>query len=124
MFVAMLKRKRLAVLTACGSIAVLVAIAGGILMQSQDNRQEPQRFSELSPVEAGDLAAVKQWIVLGCRGRTVKQLSHQFDVEPTMDAVVQRMTRAIPREERDAAAKICERELKRSERTLKDSPSN
>jgi hypothetical protein len=70
----------------------------------------------LTPVEAGDLAALKQWIILTCRGRTVAQLSAQFDVEASMEAVVRRITRGMNDQDRAAAAKLCERELNRAAR--------
>jgi len=70
----------------------------------------------LTPVEAGDLAAVKQWILLRCRGRTVSEVSTQLGVEPSMEAIVKLVTRAIREPDRAAAAKLCERELNRGAR--------
>ena len=97
---------------------VAVSMIGiGIVLIDQENSQETQVFSELRPIEPGDLAAVKRWVVLRCRGRTIEDLSRVYGVEPTMEAVAKRVTRGIPRQSREAAAaKLCERELKRSER--------
>jgi hypothetical protein len=86
------------------------------MIDHQGNNQTPRRVSVLWPIDPGDLAAVKRWVVFKCRGRTIEQLAQAFGVEPTKEAVVQRVTRAIPRDSRDAAVKICERELRRSER--------
>ena len=72
-----------------------------------------RKVAVLTPVEAGDLAAVNEWIALRCRGRTVAELSTQLEVEPSMDAVVRRLIRSIKEPDRAAAAKLCELELNR-----------
>lgn len=102
-------------------MVVLSVVAGLIigiraLVSDEASYQGQQRVSKLTPVDSGDLAAVKQWVVLRCRGRTVADLSRLLQVEPTMEVVAKRITRAIPSRSRSAAIKICERELKRSER--------
>jgi hypothetical protein len=98
-------------------LIVTLLVGGGCgLTGNSDRTHVTRRIAELTPVSPGDLAAVKRWIALRCRGRTVAELSAQLGVEPSMEAVVERMTRAIREPDRHAARMLCERELNRSAR--------
>lgn len=96
------------------TIALLVGI-GVALIDYHDN-QAPRRKSVLTPLQSGDLATTKAYVVLRTRGRTITELAHQFDVQPTMDAVVNLITRGVSVDLRETAKRLCERELNRSER--------
>lgn len=97
-------------------VIVALSVGFGIAMVDHHSNQESRRESVLTPLEPGNLATVKNYIVLRTRGRTVEEIANQFDVQATMEEVVSFITRAVPRDLREAAKKLCERELKRTER--------
>jgi hypothetical protein len=120
-----MRNKRALILAMISGLIVALAIAiGVVLIEHGGSSETPHRVAVLNPVEPGDLAAVKLWAELKCRGRTIGQLSEVYGVEPTMEAVVQRVIRGIPRQSRDAAAKLCEREVRRSETPGAESASS
>lgn len=62
-------------------------------------------------VNDSDTDGLARWAEL-CRGRTVDDLAAALKVEPTIDAIIARLTVGLPEKGRKVVADVCRRELK------------
>jgi len=62
-------------------------------------------------VDDSDTDGLARWAEL-CRGRTVDDLAADLKVEPTINAIIARLTVGLPEKSRDVVADVCRRELK------------
>lgn len=62
-------------------------------------------------VDDSDLDGLARWAEL-CRGRTVDDLAAELEVDPTVDAIITRLTVGLPERSREVVADVCRRELK------------
>jgi hypothetical protein len=69
----------------------------------------------LSEVDQTDAVAMARWAHGFCRAQTVEHLAEIYGVEPTMSAVVGRLSQHLPKEVQSVVARACEAELKKTE---------
>lgn len=75
---------------------------------------ERQSELKLNAIDVHDSAAMANWAHGMCRGQTVEHLAAQRGVEPTLDAVVEELSRAFPKEVQGAVARACKEELEKT----------
>lgn len=66
-------------------------------------------------VDDSDADGLARWAEL-CRGRTVDDLAAELNVEPTINAIIARLTLGLPENGRKVVADVCKRELNRKPR--------
>jgi hypothetical protein len=98
-----------------------ILVIGGLLSvgHSATNKEGKTAVMEgdlrLNEVDVNDAAAMDKWAHGLCRGQTVKHFANIYGVDPTMSAVVERLSQHFPKEVRGVVARACEEELKKSE---------
>lgn len=94
---------------------VLLGVGGVILTHIIDGHDGPEK-SEVRywarMVDDSDAQGLARWAEL-CRGRTVHELAAELKVEPTVSAIIARLTVGLPERSRKVVADVCRRELQR-----------
>lgn len=70
----------------------------------------------LHVISKTDVAAQKEWARRRCRAWTVESFAASLGLEPSMDAVLQHLTKGLPPESKRAVEEICREELTRNMR--------
>jgi len=97
------------------SFGMAFSFAGlGELME--EGQQSKSYRTELVSVDSHDLAALREWARLTCRGRTVAVMAASLEVEPTMEAILGFLSKGLPEESQLAVREVCERELIQAEK--------
>lgn len=98
-----------------GATTLVLLGAGGVFLTHMGHGHNVPKGTEArytaQMVDDSDVEGLAHWAEL-CHGRTVDELAAELKVEPTMDAVIGRLTIGLPKRSRAVVADVCRRELK------------
>lgn len=92
-------------------LIMLGIFIGAHIVDGHDGVENAKTRYVAQIVDDSDVRGLARWAEL-CRGRTVDELAEELKVEPTINAIVARLTAGLPERSRSVVADVCRRELK------------
>lgn len=92
---------------------ILLGVGGVILIHIVNGQKDPENIKTryvAHMVDDSDTDGLARLAEL-CRGRTVDDLAAELKVEPTIDAIIARLTVGLPEKSRNVVADVSRREL-------------
>lgn len=99
-----------------GICGLALALAARYISTGASPKQIEDKVSYTRVIDHSEGAALRRWAELTCRGWTIRDLAKELGVEPTFEAIAQRLARGMPLESQAIVIRVCEKELRRSER--------
>jgi hypothetical protein len=97
-------------------LGVAILLTLGLFAPSSIGAKEfTMKVSFTKVIGKHDGPALRQWAKLTCRGWTVEKLAEELGVEPTMAAVVDRLSRGLPEDTQSIVSQVCREELRKNE---------